>query len=68
MRKSRSGLNVLELLTFDSEPIIAFFLAETGGDQVKGFLKKIQKGEAEGYINIINLTEIYYNLSRISPE
>ncbi len=63
----RSGLNVLERLTFDSEPILAFYLGETGGEIVNEFLKKIQKGEAEGYINIISLTEIYYILSRGSP-
>jgi predicted nucleic acid-binding protein len=31
-------------------------------------LEKIEKGEAKGYINVINLTEIHYILSRISPE
>jgi len=63
----KSGLNVLERLTFDSEPILAFYLGEAGGEIVNEFLKKIQKGENEGYINIVNLTEIYYILSRGSP-
>jgi predicted nucleic acid-binding protein len=55
---------VLDQLTFDSEAIIAFLLAETGGDKVRDLLKKVQMGDAEGYINIINLTEVYYTLSR----
>jgi predicted nucleic acid-binding protein len=59
---------VLELLTFDSEAIIAFLLAETGGDKVRDLLKKVQKGDAEGYLNIINLTEIYYSLLRINQK
>ncbi len=63
----KSGLNVLERLTFDSEPILAFYLGEAGGEIVNEFLKKIQKGETEGYINVVNLTEIYYILSRGSP-
>ena len=68
MHKSGNGLSVLERLTFDSEAILAFFLAETGGNQVIVLLEKIHKGEAEGFINVINLTEIHYILSRISPK
>jgi predicted nucleic acid-binding protein len=59
---------VLNLLTFDSEPILAFFLGEAGGDEVIDILEKIENGEAQGYINIINLTEVQYILSRISPK
>jgi predicted nucleic acid-binding protein len=68
MHKNRSGLAVLELLTFDSEAIIAFFLAEPGGDKVRDLLKKVQRGDAGGYMNIINLTEVYYALLRINPK
>jgi predicted nucleic acid-binding protein len=68
LRKIRSGVNVLDLLTFDSEPILAFFLGEAGGDQVTDILEKIEKGETQGYINVINLTEVHYILSRISPK
>ena len=60
--------DVSERYTFDSEPLLAFFLNEEGADVVEDFLKQIQSGEAEGYINIINLTEISYILSRVSPE
>ncbi len=59
---------MLNLLTFDSEPILAFFLGDAGGDQVIDILEKIENGEAQGYINIINLTEVQYILSRISPK
>ena len=68
MRKTGSGLNALERLTFDAEAILAFFFGEVGGDLVRDSLKKIQNSETEGYINIVNLTEIQYILSRISPE
>jgi len=57
-----------ERLTFDSEAILAFYLGERGGGIVREFLEKIQKGEVEGYINILNFTEIYYILSRVSSE
>ena len=65
MLKTRSGLNALELLTFDSEAILAFFLGEAGGDHVRDIFEKTRHGEAEGYINVINLTEVHYILSRL---
>jgi predicted nucleic acid-binding protein len=68
LRKIRSGVNVLERLTFDSEAILAFYLGEASGELVRDSLEKIQNGEAEGYINVLNLTEIYYILSRVSPK
>ncbi|MEM3044657.1 MAG: PIN domain-containing protein [Candidatus Bathyarchaeia archaeon] len=57
-----------ERLTFDSEAILAFYLGEKGGEAVKEILKKVQDGDAEGYMSILNLTEIYYILCRVNPE
>jgi len=59
---------VPDRLTFDSEAILAFFLGEAGAELVRDNLEKVQNGEIEGYINILNLTEIYYILSRVSPK
>jgi predicted nucleic acid-binding protein len=59
---------VLERLTFDSEAILAFYLGEEGGEFVRDSLGKVQNGDAEGYINILNLTEIYYILFQVDPE
>jgi predicted nucleic acid-binding protein len=59
---------VSDHLTFDSEAILAFFLGEAGAELVRDNLEKIQKKEIEGYINILNLTEIYYILSRVNPK
>ena len=56
-----------ERLTFDSEPLLAFFLGETGGEIVSDCLAKIQRKEMEGFINVINLTEVYYILYRLNP-
>ena len=56
-----------ERLTFDSEPLLAYFLGEPGGEIVKGLLFRIQRKEAEGFINVINLTEVYYILYRLNP-
>jgi len=64
----KNEANDLDNVTFDSEPIIAFYLAEVGGEIVRNTLKRIQNGEILGYLNIVNLSKIYYILSRISPE
>jgi len=58
---------VLERLTFDSEPLLAFFLGETGGEIVSDCLTKIHSKEIEGFISVINLTEVYYILYRLNP-
>jgi predicted nucleic acid-binding protein len=59
---------VPERLTFDTETILAFYLGEKGGETVRDAFEKVQNGDAEGYINILNLTEIYYILYRVDPE
>jgi predicted nucleic acid-binding protein len=51
-------------LTFDTEPIVAFFLGEPGARQVIDLLEKIKSNDIEGYINIFNLTEVYYAIAR----
>jgi predicted nucleic acid-binding protein len=58
---------VPESLTFDSEPLLAFFLGENGGEIVSDCLAKIQRKEIDGFINVINLAEVYYILFRLNP-
>ena len=57
-----------ENLTFDSEAILAFYLGEEGAEVVRDSLEKVQSGAAEGYINVLNLIEIYYILCRVDPK
>jgi predicted nucleic acid-binding protein len=52
------------ILTFDTEPIVAFFFGEPGAKPVIDLLQKIQNNDAEGYINVVNLTEVYYAIAR----
>jgi ribonuclease VapC len=59
---------VPERYTFDSEAILAFYLDEDGAEVVEDCLEQVQSGKAEGYMSIINLTEIFYILSRVSLE
>ncbi|MCW3983839.1 MAG: PIN domain-containing protein [Candidatus Bathyarchaeota archaeon] len=55
---------MLDCLTFDTEPIVAFFRGEPWARQVIDLLQKVQNKDAEGYINIFNLTEVYYTIAR----
>ena len=54
-------------VVFDTEALLAFYLGEPGGKEVERRLVKMTKGEIRGYLNIINLTELYYILYRRSP-
>lgn len=55
---------MLDYLTFDTEPIMSFFRGEPGAKQVTSLLEKVQNNDIQGYINIFNLTEIYYMIAR----
>lgn len=62
--KRRRNVSVV----FDTETLLAFYLGEPGGKKVERRLAKIMKGEIKGYLNIINLTELYYILYRRKPD
>jgi len=55
-------------VVFDTEALLAFYLGEPFGKEVEKRLVKIMKGELNGYLNIINLAELYYILYRRSPD
>ena len=57
-----------ESYTFDSEALLAFYFDEEGADVVEDVLEQVSDGSAHGNINIINLAEIYYILSRKDPK
>jgi predicted nucleic acid-binding protein len=55
-------------VVFDTQVLLAFYLGEPGGKEVEKRLEKIIEGEIRGYLNILNLTELYYILYRRSPD
>jgi predicted nucleic acid-binding protein len=55
-------------VVFDTEALLAFYLGEPGGRMVQRRLEEIMEGETKGYLNIVNLTELYYILYRKSPD
>jgi predicted nucleic acid-binding protein len=55
---------LLEILTFDTEPLVGFFFGEANAKPVINLLEKVQQGDVEGYISIVNLTEVFYAIAR----
>jgi len=55
-------------IVFDTETLLAFYLGEPAGKEVERRLVKTMKGEIKSYLNIVNLTELYYILYRKNPE
>ena len=59
-----TGLSVV----FDTEPLLVFYMGEEGDTVVEEMLERVVDGDLQAYINIVNLTELYYILHRYSPE
>jgi predicted nucleic acid-binding protein len=66
LRRKARDLDVLEKLTFDTEAILAFYFGESGAEVVGESLRRVQKGEIEGFMNVLNLTEVHYILCRVN--
>lgn len=56
----------MKRVVFDSYALIALFREEPGYELVRDLLVKMANDESEGYINAINLGEVYYMISRKS--
>lgn len=46
-------------VVFDTEPLVAYFCDEPGGDTVERYLEAVE-GTTDGYISAVNLTEVRY--------
>ena len=55
-------------LVFDSQSLLKLYLDEPGADEVVRLLREVQQGKSDGWINVVNLAEIYYILRRKSRE
>jgi len=54
-------------VVLDTEGLLIFYLDEPGAETLEKYLERIQTGELTGYLNVINLAEFYYILSRRDP-
>ena len=55
-------------LVFDTQALLVFYLDENGADHVADLLGQVHDGKIKGYMNIVNMAEIYYILGRKSPK
>jgi len=52
------------MYVFDTFAILAYFLAEPGGEKVKELLRRAENGEISLAMSFINVGEMFYILSR----
>ena len=55
----------MRAVIFDTQALLIFYLGEAGSERVESYLEKISRGEAKGYLNIVNLAEFHYILRRV---
>ncbi|MDG7015978.1 MAG: type II toxin-antitoxin system VapC family toxin [Nitrososphaerota archaeon] len=53
-------------LVFDTQALLVLYLDEAGAEKVAASLKKVLDRSLRGYINVVNLAELYYILARRS--
>ncbi len=52
----------------DTEAILAFYLDESGADKIEELLRRSLAGSLECFLNVVNLSELYYILARRSKK
>jgi len=62
----RENENYLSIV-FDTEALLIFYLDEPGATKVQSYLERVQRGEINGYLNVVNLTEFVYIVQRRDP-
>lgn len=56
-------------IVFDAEPLIAYALDERGSDRVDAYLEAAYDGTVDAFVNVLQLLEVHYVLSRVvDPE
>jgi len=55
-------------VVFDTQALLIFYLGEAGAGRVADLLKQVLDRKISGYMNIVNLAELYYILSRKSKK
>lgn len=51
-------------IVFDTQALLVLYLGEPGSGEVEAYLEDVSERKAKGYLNIVNLTELYYILQR----
>lgn len=53
-------------MVFDTQALLILYMGEDGAEHVAGLLKQVLDRKAKGYMNVINLAELYYIIGRKS--
>jgi ribonuclease VapC len=53
-------------VVFDTQAVLILYLGEKGAEQVANLLQQVLEQKRHGYMNVVNLAELYYILSRKS--
>lgn len=51
-------------IVFDTQALLIFYLGESGARRVAELFKQVSDGKITGYLNVVNLAELYYVLGR----
>lgn len=53
-------------IVLDTQAILILYMGEKGADRIADLLAQILEGKIKGYMNVVNLAELYYILARKS--
>jgi uncharacterized protein len=53
-------------VVLDTQVLLILYMGEKGADRVSNLLVQILEGKIKGYMNVVNLAELYYILARKS--
>jgi predicted nucleic acid-binding protein len=55
-------------IVLDTQALLILYMGEEGAENVAGLLKQVLDRKIKGYMNVVNLAELYYILSRKSKK
>ena len=53
-------------IVFDTQALLKLYLGESGADEVEDMLNLVLEKKIKGYMNLVNLAELYYVLCRVN--
>lgn len=55
----------MRAIVFDTQALLVLYLGEPGSEKVENHLERVMEKKVGGYLNLVNLTELYYILRRV---
>jgi predicted nucleic acid-binding protein len=59
-------VGILKPIVFDTQALLALYLGEAGAEKTEEYLTLVLQKKVGGFMNVVNLAELYYILSRVS--